>query len=127
MGYRSISTRHLGRAPKKKLQVLRNQLSVEIRKFTSKNYHVGVLHQPDAGADRALRQQQGRQVQEGSLCAAEDARREGRAAPPRQDRRQADQAAQGAGRLYRRAARKARSSRTTTVIDQSFGGTTITT
>ena len=65
---------------------------------------VGVLHQPDAGADRTLRQQQGRQVQEGSLCAAEGAGREGRAAASRQDRRQAVRAEQGTGRLHRREA-----------------------
>ena len=65
---------------------------------------VGVVHQPDAGADRTVRQQQGRQVQEGSLRAAEVAGREGGAAASRQDRRQADRAAQGPGRLYRRQA-----------------------
>ena len=65
---------------------------------------VGVVHQPDAGADRTVGQQQGRQVQEGSLRAAEAPRREGRAAASRQDRRQADRAAQGPGRLYRRQA-----------------------
>ncbi|MGY3136363.1 adenosylhomocysteinase [Bradyrhizobium sp. USDA 4501] len=65
---------------------------------------VGVLHQPDAGADRAVRQQQGRQVRQEGLRAAEDARREGRPLAPRQDRRQADRAAQGSGRLYRREA-----------------------
>ena len=65
---------------------------------------VGVVHQPDAGADRAVRQQQGRQVREEGLRAAEVAGREGRAAASRQDRRQADQAAPGPGRLYRRQA-----------------------
>ena len=60
---------------------------------------VGLLHQPDAGADRAVHQQQGRQVREEGLRAAEAARREGGAAAPRQDRRQADQAAPGPGRL----------------------------
>jgi adenosylhomocysteinase len=65
---------------------------------------VGLLHQPDAGADRAVRQQQGRQIREEGLCAAEIARREGGAAASRQDRRQADQAAAGPGRLYRRQA-----------------------
>ena len=44
---------------------------------------VGVLHQPDAGADRVVRQQQGRQVREEGLRAAEVARREGGAAAPR--------------------------------------------
>ena len=50
---------------------------------------VGVVHQPDTGADRAVRQQQGQQVQEGSLRAAEVARRKGCAAASRQDRREA--------------------------------------
>ena len=63
---------------------------------------VGVVHQPDAGADRAVREQQGRQVQEGSLRAAEVARREGRAAASRQDRREADRTARRPGLLYRR-------------------------
>src|SRR5206468_10467706 len=65
---------------------------------------VGVVHQPDAGADRALGQQQGRQVREEGLRAAEVAGREGGAAAPRQDRRQADRTAQGPGRIYRRQA-----------------------
>ncbi len=64
---------------------------------------VGLLHQPDAGADRALGQQQ-RQVCEEGLRAAEVAGREGGAAASRQDRRQADDAEQGTGRLYRRQA-----------------------
>ncbi len=63
---------------------------------------VGVVHQPDAGADRAVGEQQGRQVQEGSLRAAEVARREGRAAAPRQDRREAHRAARRPGLLHRR-------------------------
>ena len=65
---------------------------------------VGVLHQPDAGADRTVRQQQGRQIREEGLCAAEVAGREGGASASRQDRREADGAAQGPGRLYRRQA-----------------------
>jgi hypothetical protein len=44
-----------------------------------------------------------RQVQEGSLHAAEEARREGRAAAPGQDRREAHHAARRPGRLHRRA------------------------
>ena len=44
-----------------------------------------------------------RQVQEEGLHAAEDARREGRAAASRQDRREADRTAPRSGRLYRRA------------------------
>src|SRR6267142_2447229 len=63
---------------------------------------VGLLHQPDVGADRTVRQQQGRQVREEGLCAAEVAGREGGAAASRQDRRQAHKAASGPGRVYRR-------------------------
>ncbi len=47
---------------------------------------------------------QGRQIREESLRAAEVARREGGAAASRQDRRQADQAAPGPGRVHRRQA-----------------------
>ena len=61
---------------------------------------VGVVHQPDAGADRALGQQQGRQVQEGSLHASEAPRREGRPAASRQDRREAHQDDAEAGRVH---------------------------
>ena len=65
---------------------------------------VGVVHQPDAGADRAVRQQQRqRQVREEGLRAAEVAGREGGAAASRQDRREADRAAARPGGLYRRA------------------------
>ena len=63
---------------------------------------VVVLHQPDAGADRAV--DQSRQVREQGLHAAQASRREGRAAASRQDRRQAHQAHRQAGDLYRRAA-----------------------
>ena len=65
---------------------------------------VGLLHQPDAGADRTVRQQQGRQIREEGLRAAEVAGREGGAAASRQDRREADEAAPRPGRLYRRQA-----------------------
>ena len=65
---------------------------------------VGLLHQPDAGADRAVRQQQERQIREEGLRAAEVAGREGGAAAPRQDRREADRAAPRPGRIYRRQA-----------------------
>jgi acyl-CoA dehydrogenase len=47
-----------------------------------------LLHQPDAGADRAV--DQPGQVREEGLCAAEASRREGRRAASGQDRRQAD-------------------------------------
>ena len=49
-----------------------------------------LLHQPDAGADRAVHQPG--QVREEGLHAAQAPRREGRAPAPRQDRRQAHQA-----------------------------------
>ena len=75
---------------------------------------VGVVHQPDAGADRTLGQQQGRQVQEGSLRAAEVARREGRAAASRQDRREAHRAARRIRPTTSACRRKARTRRTTT-------------
>ena len=65
---------------------------------------VVVLHQPDAGADRAV--DQSRQVSEQGLYAAQASRREGRAASPRQDRRQAHQAQREAVDLYRGAGRR---------------------
>ena len=77
-----------------------------------------VVHQPDAGADGALRQP--RQVPEEGLHAAQASRREGGAPASRQDRREADQADRQAVRLYRRAS-KARSSRITTGTDQHLG------
>ena len=83
---------------------------------------VGVVHQPDAGADRAVRQQQGRQVQEESLRAAEVARREGRAAASRQDRREAHRAARRPGRLHRRAAGRPVQGRTTTATRSADPG-----
>ena len=58
-----------------------------------------------------------RQVQERRLRPAQAPRREGRAAAPRQARREADQAQREAGRLYRRAGRRARSSRTITATE----------
>src|SRR5688500_1554442 len=66
---------------------------------------VGVVHQPDAGAARAARQR--REVRQVGDDAAEGAGRGGGAAAPRSDWRQADQADEGAGRLSRRAGRRA--------------------
>ena len=66
---------------------------------------VVVVHQPDAGADRAV--DQSRQVPEEGLCAAENARRESGAAASRQDRRQADQAVRQAVDLYRHSGERA--------------------
>ena len=57
------------------------------------------------------------QVREAGLHAAQAARREGRAAAPRQDRRQADRAQREAVDLHRRAGRRARTSPTTIGID----------
>ena len=61
---------------------------------------VGILHQPGAGADRALFE--ARPLPEPGLRAAQAPRREGGAAAPRQARRQAHRALRRAGRLYRR-------------------------
>jgi adenosylhomocysteinase len=66
---------------------------------------VGLLHQPGAGTDRTLDPR--RAVREQGLRPAQEAGRKGRAAAPGQDRRQADPAGQGTGRLYRRAAGRA--------------------
>ena len=66
---------------------------------------VGVVHQPDDRAARALRQPQ--QVREQGLHPAEAPRREGGAAAPRSPRREADEADEGTGRLPRRARRRA--------------------
>ena len=66
---------------------------------------VVVVHQPDAGADRAV--DQSGQIPEQGLCAAEDARRESGAAASRQDRREADQAVRQAIDLYQRAGGRA--------------------
>ena len=63
---------------------------------------VELVHEPGAGADRAL--QARREVRQAGLRAAEAPRREGGAAAPRAHRREADTADAGAGRLHRRAA-----------------------
>ena len=62
--------------------------------------HVGVVHQPGAGADRALLE--ARPLPEPGLRAAQAPRREGCAPASRQARRQADRTLRRAGRLYRR-------------------------
>ena len=77
---------------------------------------VGLLHQPDAGADRTVRQQQGRQVQEEGLRAAEVAGREGGAAASRQDRRQADRSCARTRPTISASSRKARSRRIIPVL-----------
>ena len=66
---------------------------------------VVVIHQPDAGADRAV--DPSRQIPEQVLCAAENARRESGAAASRQDRRQADETFRQAVDLYRHPGRRA--------------------
>ena len=77
---------------------------------------VGVVHQPDAGADRAV--DQSRQVREEGLHAAQAPRREGRAAASRQDRRQADQAVATSSRPISACREPGRSSRISTGIDR---------
>ena len=62
-----------------------------------------LLHEPDDGPDRAVRQQ--RELREEGLRAAQAPGREGGATAPRRTRREADDAHQAAGRLHRRAGR----------------------
>jgi len=64
---------------------------------------VELVLEPNAGADRAL--DRGQQVPQCGLYTAQAARRACRAAAPAQDRRRADAAVGGAGRLHRRAGR----------------------
>ena len=78
---------------------------------------VVVVHQPDAGADRAL--DQSGQIREEGLHAAQAPRREGGAASPRQDRRQAHQAFTTSSRAISACRRKGRSSRIITGIEAS--------
>ena len=59
------------------------------------------------------------EVREAGLHAAEEARREGRGAAPRQARREAHQAHEGAGGVPRRPGRRARSSPSTTVTEST--------
>ena len=66
---------------------------------------VGVVHQPGDRAARAAPAQ--RQVREEGLHPAEAPRRGGGPAAPRPPRREADEADEGAGRLHRRAGRRA--------------------
>ena len=77
---------------------------------------VGVVHQPDAGADRNLDQPE--EVREEGLHAAQVPRREGGAAAPRQDRREADQAERQAVGVSRPAGCRARTSRTSTATER---------
>jgi adenosylhomocysteinase len=67
--------------------------------------HVGQLHQPGAGPDRAARQH--RPVREQGLRVAQAPRRGSRAPAPRADRREAHDAAAGPGEVHRRGSRRA--------------------
>ena len=62
--------------------------------------HVGVVHEPDAGADGAVGER--RHVREEGLHVAQAPRREGRAPASEEDRREAHQADARAGDLHRR-------------------------
>ncbi len=75
------------------------------RHGSSELRNVVVVHQPDAGADRAVVEPG--QVREEGLRTAESARRESGAAASRQDRRQADQAVGEAVGLYRHSGQRA--------------------
>ncbi len=77
------------------------------------------LHQPDAGADRALDPR--RPVREQGLYAAQAPRREGGAAASRPDRGQAHRAPAGAGRRISGCRRRGRSSRSTTATEPTRG------
>ncbi len=61
---------------------------------------------------------QSEEVREEGLHAAQASRREGRAPPSRQDRRQADEAVRSAGRPISACRRRGRTSPTTTAIDE---------
>ena len=76
-----------------------------LRDRTSELRDVGELHQPGDGADRAAHQL--RRVRAQGVHAAQASGREGRAAAPRQARREAHEAVEGSGGLPRRAARGA--------------------
>ena len=73
------------------------------------------LHQPGAGADRAVDRR--RQVQERRLRAAQAPRREGRAAAPRQARSEADRRSTTSRRRTSACRPRGRSSRITTATD----------
>ena len=79
---------------------------------------VGLLHQSDAGADRAL--DEAGPISGRRLHAAEAPRREGRGAASRQDRRQADQADGCAGDLSEPAGSAGRSSPIITATEKPF-------
>ena len=64
--------------------------------------HVLLLHQPGHRPARALERAQVRQVREEGVRAPQAPRREGRRAPPREDRREAHQALRRAGRVHQR-------------------------
>ena len=73
---------------------------------------VELVLEPDDRPDRAVHEE--RRLREAGLRPPEAPRREGRPAPPRRPRGQADDALRGAGRLHRRAGRGPVQGRTTT-------------
>ncbi len=75
------------------------------------------LHQPGAGADRAV-QRAGRQVRAAGVHAAEGAGREGGRTAPGEGRRQADQADSGAGGVYRRPGVRAVQARSVSLLER---------
>ena len=80
---------------------------------------VGQLHQPDAGADRAV--DAVRELPEPSLCPAQAPGREGRGASPGKAGREAVAAHPQAGGLYRRAGRGAVQARSLPLLSSSPG------
>ena len=78
-----------------------------------------VVHEPGARADRALDRTE--KYAQRRARPAEEARREGRRPPPRQARREADQAHQGAGRVPRRPGRGAVQARALPLLTNPYG------
>ena len=78
---------------------------------------VELVHEPDDRPDRAVHEE--RRVREEGLRAAEAPRREGRAAAPRRARREAHGAVARAGRVHRRARRRAVQGRALPVLATS--------
>ena len=82
---------------------------------------VEFVHEPGAGADRALPAR--REVRQAGLRAAEAPRREGRAAAPRAHRRSTDRAKRGAGSVHRRGRAGAVQARPLQVLIEGAGVT----
>ncbi len=89
-------------------------VNLGLRRRPSELRDVEFLHEPGAGATRPL--DQSREVQAGRLSPAEEARRRSRPPAPGENRREADQADPEAGRLYRRARRRALQARPLPVL-----------